>query len=85
MEIVCRKTAVLFSHIDPYAAEKIRDDRYVDDCSTGGTVEQVQKMRGKETILPDKSVDQYKFDGGLTKILQIRRSPSQGRSGLRRI
>ena len=36
LDIVLRKVAVMFKHIDPSAAEKLNRDRYVDDVATGG-------------------------------------------------
>ena len=37
-------------HIDPLAATRIAEDRYVDDLSTGGTPSQVDRFMGKPTV-----------------------------------
>ena len=47
--------------IDPEASKRIRDDMYVDDGLTGGTMEQVAKFVGK------KIEDGY--DGTISQIL----------------
>ena len=45
LDIVVTRTADLSSDIDPIAAEKIKTDRYVDDLATGGTPEEIAKIR----------------------------------------
>ena len=50
--------------IDPEATKKIKEDSYVDDCISGGSVDAVERMKGVK--LADGS-----FSGSMTKILQI--------------
>ena len=48
LEIAIRRTAEMNQHIDPVAAARIRDDRYVDDLATGGTPAEVARFMGNE-------------------------------------
>ena len=48
LEIAIRRTAEKNKDIDPVAAIRIRDDRYVDDMPTGGTPDEVARFKGKE-------------------------------------
>ena len=50
LEIVIRRTASLNQHIDPLAATRITEDRYVDDLSTGGSLSEVDRFMGKSTV-----------------------------------
>ena len=65
LDIVLRKVAVMFKHIDPSAAEKLNKDRYVDDVATGGTNEEVNRMAGVCVGGDNK----FETDGTLSKIL----------------
>ena len=48
LEIAIRCTAEMNAIIDPLAACHIKEDRYVDDLSTGGTLGEVAYLMGKE-------------------------------------
>ena len=48
LEIAIRRTADMNSSIDPVAAARIRDDRYVDDLATGGSQAEVTRFMGNE-------------------------------------
>ena len=50
LEIAIRRTASLNQHIDPLAATRITEDRYVDDLSTGGSPSEVDRFMGKSTV-----------------------------------
>ena len=47
LETAIRKTAEMFSDIDPAAASRILHDRYVDDIASGGDAPQVNRLAGK--------------------------------------
>ena len=65
LEIVIQQAAEKFRSIDPQTANKIINDRYVDDITTGGSPSEVNKMAGK----PISSKDKFKTDGTLPTIL----------------
>ena len=65
LEIVINQAADKFQKIDPQAANKIKNDRYVDDITTGGTPSEVDKMAGKRSNTENK----FKTDGTLPAIL----------------
>ena len=46
LEIAIRRTAEMNKHIDPQAAYRIVNDRYVDDFATGGTPAEVSRFVG---------------------------------------
>ena len=48
LEIAVKRTADMNEEIDPVAAQRIRDDRYVDDFATGGTPDEVSRFVGQE-------------------------------------
>ena len=48
--------------IDKIAAQKLKDDRYVDDGASGGTLEQVIKMIGQVMVTKE---GKFKFTGTL--------------------
>ena len=48
LEIAIKQTAQRFGTLDPEAAHKITNDRYVDDFASGGTVQQVERFVGKD-------------------------------------
>ena len=48
LEIAIRRTAEMNKEIDPVAAVRIRNDRYVNDLSTGGTPAEVARFMGNE-------------------------------------
>ena len=62
LEIAIRRTAETNQEIDPIAAAKIRDDRYVDDVVTGGTPAEVVRFMGKED-------QDFRCDGTIPSIL----------------
>ena len=62
LEIAIKKTAEMFSSIDPEAAHRIMFDRYVDDFASGGTQEQVDRFVGKD-------IGNLKCDGTVPTIL----------------
>ena len=47
LEIAKRKVATAGAHIDPEAAEQVKNNTYVDDSILGGTQEDVNRMRGE--------------------------------------
>ena len=65
LDIVLRKVASKFAHIDPSTAEKINKDRYVDDVATGGSCEEVDRMVGKCV----GGMNKFETDGTLSQIL----------------
>ena len=64
LHIVIMKTVEMFGSIDPVAANKIKDDRYVDDLATGGTALKVARMKGVES-----QENKFECDGTLAQIL----------------
>ena len=63
LEIAIRRTAEMNQPIDPLAATRIKEDRYVDDLSTGGSPIEVARFMGAETKEP------FQHDGTIPKIL----------------
>ena len=63
LEIAIRRPTEINQAIDPVAAARICNDRYVDDVSTGFTPEEVGRFKGKE----DGATLQY--DGTIPSIL----------------
>jgi len=63
LEIAIRRTAEMNRSIDPLAATRIREDRYVDDLSTGGSPMEVARFMGVETE------EQFQHNGTIPKIL----------------
>ena len=49
LEVAIKKTAELFWTIDPEAAHKILNDRYVDDFASGGSASKVSRFIGNCT------------------------------------
>ena len=64
LEIGRDKTADAGKDIDPTAARKIKDDSYVNDNVSGGTYEEVRRMKGSR--LPDGS-----YSGTMRQILDL--------------
>ena len=64
LEIGRNKTAEAGSHIDANAARKLKNDSYVDDGVTGGSIEEVSRMKGER--LGDGS-----FSGTIPQILKL--------------
>ena len=62
LEIAIRRTAEMNENIDPVAAYRIVNDRYVDDFATGGTPEEVSRFVGNES-------DDFNCDGTFPTIL----------------
>ena len=62
LEIAIKKTAAMNEEIDPVAAQRIKDDRYVDDFATGGTPTEVSRFVGNEG-------DDFQCDGTFPAIL----------------
>ena len=62
LEIAIRRTAQCHTSIDPLAAERICNDRYVDDLATGGSPAEVSRFKGKE-------ITDCQFDGTIPTIL----------------
>ena len=48
LEIAIRRTAEMHKAIDPVASQRIQNDRYVDDLSTGGSPDEVHRFVGDE-------------------------------------
>ena len=65
LDIVINQAADRFHSIDPEAAEKIKNDRYVDDIATGGSPSQVKRMAGKR----QSSQNKFQTNGTLPAIL----------------
>ena len=62
LEIAIKKVAELYESIDPAAARRIMDDRYVDDIATGGSPSEVSKFVGEEH-------EDFQCDGAMPTIL----------------
>ena len=62
LEVAKDLLADTFSYIDPEAAQRVKDDVYVDDGVTGGTPEQVDRFLGVKT-------DDGSFNGTIPQIL----------------
>jgi hypothetical protein len=62
LEIAIRKVALLNEDIDPAAASRIVNDRYVDDLTSGGTSEEVSRFIGQEH-------EDFQCDGTLPTIM----------------
>ena len=69
--------------IDPLAAIRIKEDRYVDDLSTGGTPGEVDRFMGKETsdLQQDGSIPQILSKGSLKLKVMV----SSGESNLEKL
>jgi hypothetical protein len=65
LDIVINQTAKKFEKIDPVVAQKIQDDRYVDDLATGGSLVEVQRIVG-ERVNPE---NKFETNGTLSTIL----------------
>ena len=83
LEIAIRRTAQANGSIDRLAAEKIANDRYVDDLATGGSPSEVSRFKGNE--LPD-----CQFDGTIPTIfskgsLRLKVMVSSGEKDLHKI
>ena len=63
--IVIKRFARMHEDIDPEAARKIADDRYVDDITTCGSEKEVTKMIG----VPFRRDNKFETNGTLTQIL----------------
>ena len=50
MEVAVKMTVQIFGHIDLVAARRINRDRFVDDISTGGTLEEIKRFMGTENM-----------------------------------
>ena len=62
LEIALKKTANISRELDPEAADRILNDRYVDDFASGGTPTQVSRFIGNE-------LEDFQCDGTLPTIL----------------
>ena len=62
LEIALRRTAENHQFIDPLAATRISNDRYVDDLATGGSKSEVSRFQGNE-------LSDHQFDGTIPNIL----------------
>ena len=51
LEVAIRKIAAIHAKVDPVAAQKIINDRYVDDVASGGKAEEVSRLAGDNTSL----------------------------------
>ena len=65
LDIVINKATDMFQSVDPAAAAKIKNDRYVDDIATGGSPNEVEKMEGK----CQDNENKFKTDGTIATIL----------------
>ena len=65
LDIVIKRVARMHNDVDPQAARKIAEDRYVDDITTGGSEKEVSKMIG-DPVCGDKK---FERNGTLTQIL----------------
>ena len=65
LDIVINKATDMFQSVDPAAAAKIKNDRYVDDIATGGSPNEVEKMAGK----CQDNENKFKTDGTIATIL----------------
>ena len=65
LDIVLRKIAMQFGSIDPPTAIKLNTDRFVDDVTSGGSLEEVNRMAGS---CVDEN-NRFETDGTLSKIL----------------
>ena len=68
LEIGVDKAADLGEKIDEKAAQKLKEDRFADDVLSGGTWEEVMRMRGKLKIDEKGKIT---FDGTIPKILDL--------------
>ena len=66
LDIVINDTAERFKQTDLRTAQKIKDDRYVDDVATGGSPSEVAKMAGSRS---DDAENKFKTNGTLSNIL----------------
>ena len=67
MELTRRGTAEMSRYIDPVASEKIGEDAFVDDITTGGTEEECLRFKGNmdpETCVCDGTIPQILLTGG---------------------
>ena len=62
LELAIRQTAQLNQHIDPTAADRICNDRYVDDLASGGTSSEVSRFVGND-------LGDFQCDGTIQTIL----------------
>jgi hypothetical protein len=62
LEIALKKTASMSRELDPEAADRIINDRYVDDLASGGTPDQVSRVIGDER-------EEFQCDGTIPTIL----------------
>ena len=51
--------------VDPEAAKKIKEDRYVDDLATGGSAELVARLKGSQS----NKENRFDTNGTLSQIL----------------
>ena len=66
LDIVLKRVADQFEAIDGVAAQKIINDRYVDDLATGGSDSEVQRMIGDDG---SSSENKFETNGTLSQIL----------------
>ena len=64
LEIAIKRTAQNFRTLDPVAAHKIINDRYVDDLASGGFQDEIRRMIGRES-------SPFQYDGSLSTILAM--------------
>ena len=67
MELTKKKTADMFKVIDLIAANKIKNDSFVDDISTGGTKDECERFKGQEdseTLICDGTIPRILKAGG---------------------
>ena len=48
LEVCFRRVIEMYKHIDPLAAHRLLNDRFVDDITTGGSEEEVSRFKGSE-------------------------------------
>ena len=68
LELIIEKAAEVGSTIDKEAAEKLEKDHFADDVCSGGSKDQVERMRGN-VIIDEKGA--LKYDGTIPKILDL--------------
>ena len=69
MELTKKGTCKMSRDVDPVAAKKIEDNSFVDDVSTGGNKQEVDRFKGKmnpETLECDGTMPQILSSGGFS-------------------
>ena len=68
LEVCLRKVIVMYTSIDPLAARRLLNDRFVDDITSGGTPIEVARFKGvedPETLRCDGTMPQILINGHL--------------------